>query len=96
MAPEERAGEADVLFSDWTVSERQELFWAASGQDRTAGVRLSGQCSPGSSFVCKPLCATGVPRKRVAQGVSGGLGMLGLGIPTSSLSLEDSVLLGFP
>lgn len=96
MGPEERAREAHVLFSDWTVSKRQELFWAASGQDQTAGVRLRGRCPLGSSLVCKPLCATGAPRKCVAPGVSGRLGMLGLGIPTSSPPLKDSVLPGFP
>lgn len=71
MGPEERAGEAPVLFSDWTVSERQERSWVASGQDGTAG----GEAEPqGSLFLGKPLCATGAPPKRVAQGVSGRLG----------------------
>ena len=68
MDPEKRAGEAPVLSSDWTVSERQELFWVVSAQDRTVGVRLSGRCSPGSSFMCKPLCATRAPQKHVTQG----------------------------
>lgn len=93
MGPEERAGEAPVLFSDWTVSERQEQSWVVSGQDGTAG----GEAEPqGSPFLGKPLCATGAPPKLGAQGVSGRLGILGLGIPTSSLPIKDNVLLCFP
>lgn len=54
MGPEERAGEAPVLFSDWTVSERQEQSWAASGQDRTAGVRRSHKHTQGAHARASP------------------------------------------